>query len=370
MTLIVIVLKIFNKIPYLTFNGAIVALLVAIASSYFQKQKNEHQTALITITAKYLLERETSYVDEILGTLISGKFTKIKIDAIAEFFECLQSICNGKDFEMRRRVAEALPALFQINMEKSMNIFEILRRDWDKRWKDDNRRRAIESLNSIIDEDKKFVIGNINIIDNDRIFTVIALTEILSCCVKHAKLEDIKFSKLLEDMHYRKFGSDEIESIEELWNLRKLISKDIKSALDKCNLLKDNTNEYIQICVARNIKFFCKKFSVSTLNLMEYFINQTMPKNVRRPIAKEDNLDCLISLCKDKECSSRAQSVIWKLMTDDDEIIRLAAFDKIEKIISIDEELGKRILVHIINYNHNSTLVQRAKNLLKKSKHI
>ena len=251
-----------------------------------------------------------------------------------------------------------------------MNLFEILRRDWDKRWKDDNRRRAIESLNSLIDEDEKFVIGNINIIDNDRIFTVIALTEILSRCVKHAKLEDIdfKFSKLLEDMHYRKFGSDEIESIKELWNLRKLISKDIKSALDKCNLLKNNTNEYIQICVARNINFFCKKFSVSALTLMEYFINQTMPKNVRRPIAKEDNLDCLISLCKDKRCFLRTQSVIWKLMADDDEIIRLAAFDKIEKIISTDEEFGKRILLHIINYNHNSILVQRAKNLLKKIK--
>ena len=133
-------------------------VLLALFGFYIVWIRQRNKTMLISFTSKYLLEEEEPKIDELLGILIAGRWEKLKIDPIEEFFECLKKISQKTDnYEMRRRIAEALPALFKIDFEESKEIVRILREDWDQRWKADNRRRAIEELSFIISKDKDFV---------------------------------------------------------------------------------------------------------------------------------------------------------------------------------------------------------------------
>ena len=100
---------------------------------------------------------------------------------------------------------------------------------------------------------------------------------------------------------------------------------------------------------------------------MGYFIQEDKHKNVRRPIAKEDSVECLIDLLRDRRLSEKAKDIILRLINDKDDIIRLATFDKIEKIIDVDREFGRKLLQNIVDKNRHPKLVERAKNLLKRN---
>lgn len=352
----------------LTLVQVVFGLLLAFLPLYFYLIKKKDQTMLISFTSKYLLEKEEAKIDELLGILIAGKWEKIKIDPIEEFFNCLKRICEKSDFEMRRRIAEALPALFKIDLERSKEIVEILRIDWDERWKSDNRRRTVESLFYIVKKDRVFVRENLRIVDGDEIFTIIAITEILDVWREKINKKEAEnlFENLVKEIKERKYKADEITAISELWSLLYLIRNNPNQAINKFEELKDVPNIYLQICVARNLKHLCKRFPERILNLMEDFIEKDRHKNVRRPIAKEDSVECLISLLRDKRLSEKARNIIWKLINDEDDIIRLATFDKIEKIIDIDSEFGRKILQNIVDKNRHPMLVERAKNLLER----
>lgn len=354
----------------LTLVQVVFGLLLAFLPLYFYLIKKKDQTMLISFTSKYLLEKEEAKIDELLGILIAGKWEKIKIDPIEEFFNCLKRICEKSDFEMRRRIAEALPALFKIDLERSKEIVEILRIDWDERWKSDNRRRTVESLFYIVKKDRVFVRENLRIVDGDEIFTIIAITEILDVWREKINKKEAEnlFENLVKEIKERKYKADEITAISELWSLLYLIRNNPNQAINKFEELKDVPNIYLQICVARNLKHLCKRFPERILNLMEDFIEKDRHKNVRRPIAKEDSVECLISLLRDKRLSEKARNIIWKLINDEDDIIRLATFDKIEKIIDIDSEFGRKILQNIVDKNRHPMLVERAKNLLERGK--
>lgn len=368
--IITLLLYIFGILDLLTLVRVVFSLLVAFLPICLYIIKKRDQTILISFTSKYLLEKEESKIDELLGILIAGKWEKLKIDPIEEFFNCLKRMCEKNDFEMRRRIAEALPALFKIDLERSKEIVEILRRDWDERWKSDNRRRTIEALSYIVKIEKDFVRENLQIVYGDEIFTIIAIVEILD--VWKEKINSIEAEELVKkltvEMKERKYEDDGISAVSELWALLNLIHYNPYQSIKRFEELKDISNIYVQICIARNLKHLCKKFPEKILDLMEYFMREDKHDNVRRPIAKEDSVECLISLLRNKQLCEKAKNIIWKLINDEDYIIRLATFDKIEKILDINSEFGSKIIQHVIEKNRHPKLVERAKNLLSRDR--
>ncbi len=367
--IIALLLYLSGLLDLLTLVQVVFGLLLAFLPLYFYLIKKKDQTMLISFTSKYLLEKGEAKIDELLGILIAGKWEKLKIDPIEEFFNCLKRICEKSDFEMRRRIAEALPALFKIDIERSKEIVKILRKDWDEKWKSDNRRRIVESLFYIIKKDKDFVRENLQIVDGDEIFTIIAIVEILDVWREKINKKEAEnlFENLIEEIKERKYRDDEITAISELWNLLYIIRNDPYQAIKKFEELKDAPNIYVQICIARNLKHLCNRFPERILNLMGYFIQEDKHKNVRRPIAKEDSVECLIDLLRDRRLSEKAKDIILRLINDKDDIIRLATFDKIEKIIDVDREFGRKLLQNIVDKNRHPKLVERAKNLLKRN---
>ena len=290
---IALLLYFYGLLDLLTLIQVVFGLLLAFLPIYFYIIKKRDQTMLISFTSKYLLEKEESRIDELLGILIAGKWEKLKIDPIEEFFKCIKEMCLKSDFEMKRRIAEALPALFKIDLEESKEIVEILRQDWDEKWKSDNRRRTIEALSYIVKKEKDFVRDNLQIVDGDEVFAIIAMVEVLDEWREKVNKKEAKelFEKLRTEIKEGEYKDDEIGAISELWNLLYLIHNDSNQAIKRFEELKDAPNIYIQICIARNLKHLYKRFPERVLNSMEYFIREDKHKNVRRPIAKEDSVN-------------------------------------------------------------------------------
>lgn len=143
-------------------------------------------------------------------------------------------------------------------------------------------------------------------------------------------------------------------------NLRNVINSDPEKAIIEFNALKDSENIFIQITIARNLINFCQNYPEKVLELMQYFLSVKEKRNLRRPIAKENSLSCLISLMLKSNYADTAKRIIWNLMTDNDLIIRQTAFDRMERILQIDNEFGLQILDQIRSQEKNNDILKRA----------
>lgn len=286
--------------------------------------------------------------------------------------EIIKSICIKGDFELRRRIAEALPTFFKLDINLFKDIVRILRMDFDElRWKTDNRRRVIEaiSISQILEIDKDFVRENLRILDDDEIFVIIAIVELLFEWRQkiNEKEADLLFKETVMKITNLNFEKGEIEAINKLWEILALIKSDLNMALKVVEDLKDDPNIILQICLARNVQHFCKKYPDRTLNLMHYFLNNKKDRNIRRPIAKEDSLDCVIRFLINTRTSNKAKSIIEDLFNDENIIIS-SGLDMIEKIKETDEKFALELLVKILLIKQDREILTRADSILKQIK--
>ncbi len=358
----------------LTFIEYIVTLALVIGPIYLYLAKKREQILILGLSSKFFIEQDESKIDDLLGLLIAGKWEKLKIDPIEEFFNTLINLCYRGECETRRRIAEALPALFKLDIVESERLVEVLRHDWDEdRWKGDNRRRTIESLYFIINKNKKLVKKCLQLIDGDDIYVVLSIIELLDAWAEknNKKQAEKLFSLLISQMENMGFSPDEKQAAVDLWSLLKLTHSDPKAAAARIYELKGTANIYLQISISRNIRRLCRCFPKCNkkplcegvpqriLELMEFFLQENKAKNVRRPIAKEQSLACLITLMKYRSFRDKSKKIIMMLLTDKDDIIRFAAFDKIDNILDSDPGFALEILQLMKQKEQNPKLVER-----------
>ncbi|MCG8344669.1 MAG: hypothetical protein MI685_05840 [Chlorobiales bacterium] len=359
-----------------TFLQLLVAFFLAVMPLYFILLEKNTQLLLIGLTSKYLIEKNGSNLDDLLGILIARRWKVLKRDPIEEFFGLLKRLCREGNYEVKRRIAESLPALFKIDLSESKEIVELLRCDWDEeRWKGDNRRRVIESLPLIMRKEKKFTKSTLQIIERDEIYTLIAIVEVIDNWKEKISKKggDKLFKNLLREINEHGYSKMEIKSINDLWEFLNLSHRHPDQAYEKIESLKLTSNTYLQIGLVRNLKYLCKGYPKCKskplckgnpkriLHQIPFFLQEDNDKNVRRPIAREEMLECLLVLLRFHSYKPEVEKIIWLLMKDKDDIIRLSTFDRIENILEADRDLGSEILKHVIKANHNPKLVDRAK---------
>ena len=312
MLLVVLYLYIKGITDLPTFIGYIVTLVLVIVPIYRYLAKKREQIFILGFSSKFLIEQDELKIDDLLGLLIAGKWERLKIDPIEEFFNTLINLCFRGEYETRRRIAEALPALFKLDILESERLVEVLRLDWDERWKGDNRRRTIESLCIILMKNKKLVKKCLNLVDGDDIYIVLSIIELLDAWAEkiNKKQAERLFTSLITQMENMGFSPDEKQAASDLWSLLKLTHSDPKAAAVRFYELKGTSNIYSQISLSRNIRRLCRCFPKcfekplcegvpqKVLELMDFFLQEDKAKNVRRPIAKEQSLECLLALLK------------------------------------------------------------------------
>ncbi len=317
-----------------------------LASKWKIAEKN---LLLVSCTARFLLKGDASSLDELLQALIEGTTKNLSTDAVGGFFDCIdERIGPGSSYEEKRRVSEALPALFGIDTERAKKVARALRNDWDAgRWHADNRRRVIEAIRRVPELDHAFVEQVLRLAEGDDQYVALACAEVLNGLLSSWGGEHVDglFNRLVEDMREYKFRAEDANSIKEVWNLIGLFADSGQPALQRCMDLIDSSSHLVQVSVARNIHRFSTRFPAEMLQLMEKCLQQGRHKNVRRPMARKSSMDGLKELLGKPLFRNAAQEMILRLVGDKDDIIATTAFDKVDTVFAADKETGQKMIL-------------------------
>ncbi len=367
------------RLRWIGYDGVVAAgfaVLGVLLPNYWFFRKNRRQKTLVTFTAKYLLDHREEAADELLGLLINGKLDQVRVDPLSALFETLGDLCEQGDFEMRRRIAEALPFLFELHPDGTKALTTVLRHDYDSaRWRSDLRRRTIESLRYLMEVDWGFVRGNLGIVEHDEVYTLLAAVEILARWKPvRPKEADELFSNITKGMVSYAYPPDQTAALNDIWEWLPAVYSSPRAAEAQFRAMKDAESMYVRLCVARNLPSICARFpkciggrlcdgpSDEMLLMMEHFMVDP-ERQVRRPIAREHILECLTVLLASRTSPSRVRAgdLLLRLTSDPDDIIRITAFDKVPRIIDIDRDLGVSILKWIAKHETVDKLKQRAR---------
>lgn len=353
------------------FAGAIVLAAVTVL---IVKLRSRQHAILIELTIAYLIAGGRPLLDHLLGKLIGGGWRRKHMRPGDALFNVLEELCKGPDWEMRRRISEALAALGQIDAKRTLRIAKVLREDWEpSRWRSDVRRRTIEELIIpawpgallLLDKLRKEDIALLlRLREKDEVYAVMAVAEVLR---EWESIEPRMSGELRNDLlefTSKTFSQDESRAIEELLELLDISKgKNVMRVLEKLAEMSRSTNIFTRIAASRNVLLVSDRFPGKTLNLMQNFTDPSQPNNVRRPISREVSASFLVEMITSKGYASQAKEVLWNLLKDKDEITRITAFDMAEMLGEKDRGMLLQICDFIAANETSSTLRERAQHV-------
>lgn len=335
------------------------AFIVSAIIIFFMRKAARQHAILMEVTMSYLIHGGKSLLDHLLGKLIGGTWRKEQLKPGDALFDVLEEICKGQDWELKRRIAEALPALGEVNIKRTMKIISILREDWEpKRWKSDLRRRAVEAL-TIHAVPKRIILLHrakadeitplLQLRESDEVFTIMAVAEALHEWEKDQPDIVVQLRQNLVDFSRKTLSQDKIQAIDELLNHLKISRTiDILALAEKLEQMGTSSNVFLRIAASRNVLRIAERLPGKTLDLMLNFVASGQEKNVRRPISKEQSIKFLIRMIVNRTHRSKAESILFKLLADSDAIIRVTTFDMTESIKEQDSSLLLRVCNFIL----------------------
>jgi hypothetical protein len=160
---------------------------------------------------------------------------------------------------------------------------------------------------------------------------------------------------------------------------------EFKQTEDKVNHLKEyfaKSDLFTQIFISKNILRVCpagkKCVKLSNpdcrnlqcagyiFNLFDIVFAKDLHRYIRRPMAREDTVTCLLTLYSHAQYKEKATSCIISLIKDEDEIISTTAFDYIHQIYergNVYRELCEKIITYAAEESTNTILATRAKHV-------
>jgi len=367
----------------------IVPLATTIVTAVFGLLKtkiNDDESRVASLLLDYTRGVDGVTFDDVLGVLISNKAHKNYPNPSSKLFESVIKQCTGS-FEDRRRIAEALPGLFRVNSRETKTIVrKKLRVDFHgRRWKDDIRRRTIESFSYLLRKrhfsfKKHFIKSMLVPINNDSVYTLIAILEII--CFENLFLRQKKREKFLGRLkeamfpltataqYPQGFSQEDFDLVDEVYSFSMKLRKAKSDITKKANLFMTtfpSCSDNMKIVIAKNLtriyknNFRCfendecaeKPCMTYIIRLFDMCFAKASPKNVRRPMAHENICFCLIYLLS-TGYKDEAERCFMRLIEDDDWIIPMTAFDYIHKLLEIEGGAGENSLCRrIIQYCTN-----------------
>lgn len=347
------------------------SFIVASISIFIYRRATYRHTMLIEITMSYLVEGDKYLFDEVLGKLISGGWHQEELRPGVTLFKVVEKICNGHNWELKRRIAEAIPSLSEIDLNLTLRIMAILRSDWEPiLMLSDIRRRVVESLGittrvgqiPLIFRIRPIIIEQIlQLRENDEVFTAFAVIETLYLW---KEIQPKKAESLLNNVNIfsrKTYSKQERSAIKELITLLSSIKdQDPLDLIQRIKKLSCSENVYVRIIACRSILHIPIRFPELIINLMFTFTELSQPKNVRRPIARERSLNLIIHFLENRETEEKAKQLLFRLLSDPDEMVRIPTFDKIGLIIEKDNLLAREICDFLIESDPSIILRNRA----------
>ncbi len=319
------------------------------------------------------VEDMLSAIDRLTGNILTGEMSlgNYQPHLIAQTLDMLR---EGAPWEIRRRIAEALPGLCQLDVPGAEHLMEALRLDIDEVRGVDIRRRVIEALPALIEasasslpvaitlllpkqgDDKYVAIATVEACGDiqarvKRILESNATTssrpevsrpETLAALLQQSQAEISKIQRQL----LATWEGPERESLQFSMALHNLLCAPDTLLLSLREGLQ-STETLLQWVAARYLERLLPSRPLETLELYKLLLHSATRKNVRRTVAKA--LPGLLQCLKEASLAIRAlaRAVITDLATDPDIYIRRAVADHAMQIFHIDREFLLILLRHM-----------------------
>lgn len=302
-------------------------------------------------------EDTLSTLDRLIGNILTGEISAADYHPQL-VTQTLEMLSKGVPWEIRRRVAEALPPLCRLDAAGALRLMEVLRMDLDEVRGPDIRRRVIEALPAFFDMTPQSNLTIVQLLQpksGDDIYVALATVEACGDIQTRAKflLEQKENPPPLDLGESIRLSLPETASIQRHilinWDGGERESLQFSMALH--NLLPapdtllisleeglQSQEKLIQLVTARYLERVLPTKPAEALRLYLLLPRIAVHKNVRRAVAKA--LPVLLQCLKETSLSTRAlaRSVILMLAEDSDIPIRRAVADHSMQIFSIDRE--------------------------------
>lgn len=307
-------------------------------------------------------EDTLSTLDQLIGNLLTGAISTANYHPQI-VTQTLDILNQGAPWEIRRRIAKALPPLCRLDTAGAVRLMEVLRMDLDGVRGPDIRRRVIEALPALFDADPQslpVITRFLHPRQDDDIYTALATIEACGDLQMKARLLLEKKGKDLKDPGEKpnRFLS-EIASIQRNipvnWDESEreslLFSIALHNLLPAPDTLLISLEEGLhakemltQLVTVRYLERILPVRPAEVLRLYLLLPHISLHKNVRRAIAKA--FPTLLQSLSDTPLSIRtlARSVILMLAEDTDVLIRRAVADHAMQMFSIDREFLQIVL--------------------------
>jgi len=320
-----------------------------------------------------VVEDMLTAIDRLTGNILAGEMSAgyYQPQLIVQTFEMLR---EGAPWEIRRRIAEALVGLCRLDVSGAEHLMEALRLDVDDVRGVDIRRRVIEALPALFEASPQSLPTIIRLLRpraGDDIYVALATVEVCGDIQVEAKqlLEKCSstvFAGELSEEDIVQQGIVEVSKVQrELLISREGIEREcLQFSLALHNLLcapdtlilslregLDSTEQKMQLVAARYLERILPSRSVEALEMYKTLLHGTAQRNVRRTVAKA--LPVLLHCLKESSLPirARARSVIGDLAIDPDIYIRRAVADHAMQIFHIDREF----LLVLLRQMHKDT---------------
>jgi transcriptional regulator with XRE-family HTH domain len=347
-------------------------LIAELVGKLYNEPKDESVLAEEASYPPQAMEDMLSAIDQLIGNILASGITpgNYQSEVIVQTFEMLQ---QGTPWEIRRRIAEALPSLFRLNIAQAERLMETLRLDSDEVRGVDIRRRVVEALPNLLQLSPHHLPTILRLLQpkpGDDIYVALATVEAsedIQACIKQLLNEKMEASvqaemstALLRQMQAKvskiqrqlllKWNGVEKESLQYSLALHNLLRAPDTLLISLNEGLQSN-EKLLQLVAARYIEYVLPARPVEALELYRMLLHITRHRNVRRAVAKA--LPVLLQSLKEASLPARAltREVISDLAVDPDLYIRRAVADHAMHIFHADREF----LLVLLHRMHEDT---------------
>lgn len=295
-------------------------------------------------------------VDDLLSTVISGSAEYSQDNLLT----VLAEITKGDAWELKRRIAEALPGLLKANPTQALSLMHILRTDPPHpEWRTDIRRRVIEATPVLYELNPEVVPSLLHWHEGDEVYAILASLEALDI------IGDERLQADLEPELLSHVLTDQRDIVEFYVKLLKATRAQPDEALIMIENAKDG-DRLTRMCITRCLARLLPNRPAEALKYMRYFLRRVggMPaehQNVRRPLSRD--LSQIIAIL-DGPCHAQAEEVIRELAQDEDVHIRRALSDVLPSLIQSHPRLTLDLIQSYLIHDPDRYVRERTRKAL------
>ena len=307
--------------------------------------------------SKRRLSEEVRYLDDLLGDIIAGKLQGRTLP-----FTVLHAAARSPHWELKRRLAEALPALAPIDPEQSLTLVKALRDDPpDPEWRTDIRRRAIQAMPALWQQLPQEVAPLLRWREGDEVYAALATLDVVAdigeaVLAGHIQADVLEHTK---EKHRR--------AVTLYATVLEHCSADPDAAVQWIETHRDDDERLVRICMARPLYRLLDQRPAETLKMMRYVMRQEKGKpvehqNVRRAVSSHcDELAGLLDSAYDES----AFNLLVTLIADQDIHIRRRVCDALNTLVERFPEITLDLIQGYLLQDRDRFVHERTWNALR-----